>query len=111
MLDSNDIIEMKATTVTTSQAVNALNDYAAAEDMSGPKIMDMCALVPRDDSSYQIAFRLHDISAINLELDFFDDNVGFIDEVYKDKQTALLALNNLIDLAVQTSPKPNRLLS
>jgi hypothetical protein len=30
MLDANEIIEMKATTVTMSQAVNALNDYYAA---------------------------------------------------------------------------------
>jgi hypothetical protein len=101
MLDSNEIIEMKATTLTMAQAVNALNDYYVAEDMAGPEIMDMCALVPSDDSSFQIAFRLHDISTSDLELDFFDDNVGFIAEIYKDKQTALLALNDLIDQAVQ----------
>lgn len=41
------------------------------------------------------------ISASDLELDFFDDNVGFIDEDYKDKQTALLALNDLIAQAVK----------
>jgi hypothetical protein len=101
MLDANEIITMKATTLNMSQAVNALNDYYAAEDMAGPEIMDMCALVPRDDSSFQIAFRLHDISTSDLELDFFDDNVGFIDEVYKDKQAALLALNDLISQAVK----------
>jgi hypothetical protein len=101
MLDANEIIEMKVTTLNMSQAVNALNDYHAAEDMVGPEIMDMCALVPSDDRSFQIALRLHDISASDLELDFFDDNVGFIDEVYKDKQTALLALNDLIAQAVK----------
>jgi hypothetical protein len=69
--------------------------------MSVPEIMNMCALVPIDDSSFQIAFRLHDISVSDLELDFFDDNVGFIADVYKDKQTALLALNDLMDQAVQ----------
>jgi hypothetical protein len=30
MLDPNEIIEMKATPLTMSQAVNALNDYYAA---------------------------------------------------------------------------------
>jgi hypothetical protein len=100
MLDSNEITEMKATTLTMSQAVNALNDYYVSEDMVGPEIMDMCALVA-NNSSFQIAFRLHDISTNDLELDFFDDNVGFIAEIYKDKQTALLALNDLIAQAVK----------
>ena len=100
MLDPNEIIEMKATPLTMSQAVNALNDYYVSEDMVGPEIMDMCALVP-NNSSFQIAFRLHDISTNDLELNFFDDNVGFIAEIYKDKQTALLALNDLIAQAVK----------
>jgi hypothetical protein len=94
MLVANEIIEMKATTLTMSQAVNALNDYYTAEDMSGPEIMDMCALVLGDDRSFQIALCLHDISASDLELDFFD-------EVYKDKQTALLSLDDLIAQAVK----------
>jgi hypothetical protein len=100
MLDPNEIIEMKATTLTMAQAVNALNDYYVSEDMAEPEIMAMCALIP-NNSSFQIAFRLHDISTSDLELDFFDDNVGFVDEVYKDKQTALLALNDLINQAVR----------
>jgi hypothetical protein len=101
MLDPNEIIKIKATTLTMSQAVNALNDYSVAEDMTGPEIMDMCTLFPSDNSSFLIAFRLHEISASDLELDFSDYNVGFIDEVYKDKKAALLALNDLIAQAVK----------
>jgi hypothetical protein len=40
--------------------------------------MDMCTLVPSDDGSFHIAFRLHEISTSDLELDFFDDNVDLL---------------------------------
>jgi hypothetical protein len=101
MLDPDDVMDMKAVTVNVTQAVNALNDYYAAEDMPAHDIKSMCTLVPGDGSSFKIAFRLHDISTSDLGLDFFDDNAAFINEVYKDKPTALLALNDIISQAVK----------
>jgi hypothetical protein len=46
--------------------------------MAGPEIMDICAFVPSDDSSFQIAFLLHEISTSDLELDLFDNNVDLL---------------------------------